>query len=440
MQSIDIFPWDDNFATGLAIIDEQHRRLVQLLNKLASHVAFQADDLELQKIFDDLTDYTVYHFETEEGIWHRYLPGEQLETDHRHTHQRFIATVCELKAKLVTHPAELVADQALGFLARWLASHILESDRYMAYMVAALDQGLDATAARHQADRKMSGANRVLIGIILSIYETLSSNTLHLMREIAEHKRHQAELSQARQQAEAANIAKSRFLANMSHEIRTPMNGILGMAQLLLEDGVSDQERREFAATILSSGGELLGLLNDLLDLAQLEAGNLELEVGVFRPGALLDDIREEFADRVREKGLELALEMADAPDESYSGDSRRIAQMLRQLTDNAVKFTQQGQIRLGVQEVSREESAALLEFTVSDSGIGLDRHVQPLLFRPFTQGDDSATRSQPGAGLGLAIVRGLARLMAGQAGADNQPLGGSRFWFRVPVQPIAQD
>jgi len=184
--SIDIFPWDDHFNTGLAEVDEQHRQLVALINLLASHVADDSTPAELDRIFDELANYTVYHFSTEEGIWRRYLADEGSEAKHREVHANFVGKVKELRAALSTRAAGEVAEDALAFLARWLASHILESDRHMAYMVLALRAGLSMEAARERADQQMSGATRALIDIILAIYSTLSTNTLHLMREIAE--------------------------------------------------------------------------------------------------------------------------------------------------------------------------------------------------------------------------------------------------------------
>ena len=194
MNSIDIFPWDDNFKTGLPTVDEQHRKLVQLLNTLASHVAFHADIPELDLVFDELADYTVYHFETEEAIWHAFLDGDPAETAHRATHTSFVNEVVRFKAALGSTERHQLAEEALGFLARWLASHILETDRYMAYAVLALQEGLSRDAAKVRAKELMGGATRALIDIILSIYSTLSNNTLRLMRELAEHRRDQISL------------------------------------------------------------------------------------------------------------------------------------------------------------------------------------------------------------------------------------------------------
>ncbi|AXS79733.1 bacteriohemerythrin [Dechloromonas sp. HYN0024] len=198
MKSIDIFPWDDNFDTGLPKVDEQHRQLVRMLNELAGHIAFKDDVDRLDKLFEQLADYTVYHFGYEEGIWHTYLADDPYEHEHRKSHEAFIDEVARLRSSLTTRPLTEVADEALSFLARWLASHILEFDRNMAYTVLAIQAGLSPDAAKQQAKEQMGGTTRALIDIILSIYATLSNNTLRLMRELSEHRQAENELFQAK--------------------------------------------------------------------------------------------------------------------------------------------------------------------------------------------------------------------------------------------------
>ena len=188
MNSIDIFPWDDNFNTGLPTVDEQHRRLVALLNLLASHVAFKTDIPQLNRIFDELADYAVYHFETEEAIWKNYFADDTAEIEHRATHARFVDEVTRLRGEVGNRSTAQLAEDALAFLARWLASHILESDRKMAYTVLAIQEGLSLDGAKQYAKERMGGATRALIDIILSIYSTLSTNTLRLMSELAAHR------------------------------------------------------------------------------------------------------------------------------------------------------------------------------------------------------------------------------------------------------------
>jgi diguanylate cyclase (GGDEF)-like protein/hemerythrin-like metal-binding protein/PAS domain S-box-containing protein len=186
MKAIDIFPWNDHFNTGIAIIDEQHRKLAQLLNVLASHIAFHSDLPALNVIFDELAAYADYHFTTEEAIWHEYMADDPLEAGQQEGHRSFISNVIKLKSEEINLSENKVVEEVLAFLTRWLAAHILESDRYMAMMVLAMQSGMSVESAKHQAGEQMRGATRALIDIILAIYESLSANTLHLMREIAE--------------------------------------------------------------------------------------------------------------------------------------------------------------------------------------------------------------------------------------------------------------
>ncbi|MBF0629258.1 MAG: bacteriohemerythrin [Magnetococcales bacterium] len=212
--SIDIFPWDDNFNTCLPEIDNQHRNLVQLLNILASHVAFNAETKILDKIFTELAEYAVYHFDTEEAIWREHLAGDPAEVEHQAIHRSFVQEISFLEASRESKLLSEVAEETLGFLARWLASHILESDRYLAYIVLALKDGLSLEPAKLRAKEQMGGATRALIDIILSIYSTLSSNTLRLMRELAEHRRDNEALLLSRQEAQANDRRFSQLIQN----------------------------------------------------------------------------------------------------------------------------------------------------------------------------------------------------------------------------------
>jgi len=242
------------------------------------------------------------------------------------------------------------------------------------------------------------------------------------------------DLAAARDRAEAANVAKSRFLATMSHEIRTPMNGILGMAQLLQQPQMADPERHDAARTILQSGKTLLTLLNDILDLSKVEAGKFDLSPAPFEPDQLVAEIGTLFAEGARAKGLVLDWQW-HGPARTYRGDATRLRQMLSNLVGNAIKFTQQGRVHIAAREVAHAGSSTTLEFSVTDTGIGLSGQQRALVFQPFSQADSSITREYGGTGLGLSIVRHLARLMDGDADVDSTPGTGSRFWFRVVVE-----
>jgi len=194
MKSIDIFPWDDHFNTGIDIVDSQHKKLVKILNKLATNVAYESNEKNLGAIFEELKEYTLYHFKTEEAIWDKYLPNAGLNKEHKEVHQSFVDTVVRLISEQDVKPLSELADEALGFLAKWLASHILDTDRRMAYITFAMQDGLNIKEAKVQAEDKMSGSSRLFIDIILSIYSTLSSNTLKLMRELKSHQMYEKKM------------------------------------------------------------------------------------------------------------------------------------------------------------------------------------------------------------------------------------------------------
>jgi PAS domain S-box-containing protein len=257
-------------------------------------------------------------------------------------------------------------------------------------------------------------------------------------QDISSRKANEALLVVAREQAEMANVAKSRFLATISHEIRTPMNAILGMAQMLLQPKLKDSQRLDYAKAVLDSGQTLLTLLNDILDFSKVEAGKLELESAALEPAQIIHKTWSLFAESARHKGLSLESNWAGPTGQSYEGDPYRLRQMLSNLVGNAIKFTAQGQVLIEGREVERAGETALLEFAVIDTGIGLTTEQQQRLFQPFAQADNSITRQYGGTGLGLSIVRSLASLMGGDSGVESEAGHGARFWFRVRAGLVA--
>jgi len=190
LNTIDIFPWNENFNTGVDLIDKQHHELVNILNRLASQIAEKADEKVLGKIFEELSLYTVYHFDTEESYWSKYLKNDEAEHEHQAVHQKFITKIEALKKEQKTKPLIEIIEDALEFLANWLASHILETDREMAYTVAAMQEGMVLEEAKKSAKERMNDSSHAFIEIILNIYATLSQNTLKLIKELQLNKKY----------------------------------------------------------------------------------------------------------------------------------------------------------------------------------------------------------------------------------------------------------
>ncbi len=247
-----------------------------------------------------------------------------------------------------------------------------------------------------------------------------------------------SELMQARNEAEeretaaaAANRAKSHFLTTMSHELRTPLNGVLGMAQALTNDRLTDLQR-ERVKIISRSGESLLAVLNDLLDLSKIEASTLELEIVEFDLEHLVRGVVAAFRGEAHKKGLTFDFTIGDAAGGAYQGDATRIKRILYNLSSNAVKFTQEGRITLAIDRDDRD-----VVFQVTDTGIGIEAKHLAHLFDDFFQVDPSLSRVHGGSGLGLAICRDLTRLMVGTIEAGSEPGQGATFTLRLPLKPV---
>jgi len=242
-------------------------------------------------------------------------------------------------------------------------------------------------------------------------------------------------LIKATEQAETANKAKSAFLANMSHELRTPMNGIIGMAQLLTSTPLNETQR-EFTDIINSSAHSLLAIINDVLDLSKIEASKLSVENIELDLRDTVDEVISMMTTQIANKNLELIVDVQPDLPARIKGDPQRIRQCLLNLLSNAYKFTQHGQILVAAQH-RIQDNVPMLEFSVTDTGIGIAADTIGKLFRPFVQADSSTTRKFGGTGLGLSIVKRLVELMGGEIDVSSVPGKGSRFWFTVPMNVV---
>lgn len=455
--------WNNAFVTGIEIVDQQHQRLVDMLNQLAELLLNSAtiNQQDAKGLIDGLVSYVAEHFSTEERLMQQFEVDPRHSQHHVHSHRDF-ANKVSYTLEQFSKDQSLSGVELLQFLSNWLIFHILGEDQKMAREIEAIQSGLSPSQAYDAvqgSDAEISSsANDVLVNALVSLYAQLSKQQHLLIQQNANIANAHAELDRYRQileqqvslkttelrqtnaalllaldKANAASTAKTRFLAVISHELLTPINVILGFASLIEHAEIPDKQRGQ-AKKISQAGKELNSLLNEVLTYSRLDANELNIEAVIFLPGALLSIAVDRMKAQAREKNLELNHD-AEPNFPCLLGDEEHLRQAVEILLSNAIKYTDQGSVNLTAKQLEATVDRVKVEFAIQDTGIGIPLERQKDLFQQFEQLNSSLSRKHKGIGLGLVICSRLVSLMGGELTFESQPGFGSTFRITLWLQ-----
>ncbi|MDO8605925.1 MAG: bacteriohemerythrin [Phaeospirillum sp.] len=440
-QAVEIFPWNDNFATGIDIIDIQHRRLIELLNVLVAHLAFQRNAPAIEQVISELKDYAATHFAAEEAIWSAHFKGDSWEEWHKDAHSDFVGKIVEMSGETEGKSYEEVIEHIVSFLTHWLALHIIESDKRMAKVVLALPSGISLERAKELANKEMSGATRILIETVMGMYDNLAHKTIQLTREInarikseAALKETQAELVRLKDEAvegERRTIHEIKnFAYVLSHHFQEPVREQLlytsKLRKIIGKQGAPESELADTVAQIVHGGERLRILLADM-------QSHMALSYSPWKPkycatSDALDQALHRLARKIRECGA--VIEHGELP--SARVDRERLSDIFAALVDNSMMFHQQSAPPLI--RITCEVKADQLEFHVEDNGIGIAEDMRERVFGVFERLHPQEAFS--GTGIGLAVVRKIIESAGGRVWIEAASSGGTRVCFTVPSPP----
>jgi len=438
VHEIEIFPWNSNFETGIPEIDQQHQRLVGLLNVLVKHLAYQADAPSIDTVLTELKDYTVYHFSTEEAIWEKAFNGDGWLQWHKDSHGEFVDKIQQMLTDSQGKDYDEAVEQIVTFLTHWLALHIIESDKRMAKVALALSSGLSLEKAKELANKEMSGSTRLLIETVMGMYDSLAHRTIQLTREINARQKTETALRQAQdeltrlkdQAVEGERQSRDElhdFANIMAHHLKEPVRHqhifASQLRKLLTSKGLLDEDTLYALDRVTHGADRLSCLLRD--SLLQLSVAETPRKTS---PHSTADDLQEALKRLGKIIQANNATVVSNAMPEAVL-DHKRMTDTLTALISNAISFRRSD--TAPIIHVCGEDRGDKYFFSVEDNGIGIPEEFRERVFRVFERLDPD--HSTDGTGVGLSVVRKMVLAAGGRIWIEGSVSGGSVISFEIP-------